>query len=222
MNGVNNPLDTYRHKGMRKKLIDGLRDKGIVDENVLEAMLRVPRHLFFDSAFVDRSYEDKAFPIGEGQTISQPYTVAYQSSLLNVKRGEKVLEIGTGSGYQAAVLFEMGAKVFTVERQRKLFDKTRQVLPAMGYGGIKLHYGDGFEGLPTFAPFDKILITAGASEFPEKLMSQLKAGGLMVIPLGSDDVQYMKRFTRLPDGSFAEETFDTFKFVPLLHGKVNP
>jgi len=221
MNGVNNPLDTYRHKGMRKKLVDGLRDKGIVDENVLEAMLRVPRHLFFDSAFVDRSYEDKAFPIGEGQTISQPYTVAYQSSLLNLKKGEKVLEIGTGSGYQAAVLFEMGVKVFTIERQRRLFDKTRQLLPFIGYPGVKLHYGDGFEGLPTYAPFDKILVTAGATEMPDKLLPQLKTGGLMVIPLGSDDVQYMKRFTRQPDG-LVEETFDTFKFVPLLHGKVNP
>ena len=217
---MTNPNDTYRHQGMRKKLVDELREKGIVDENVLGAMQRVPRHLFFDSAFLDRAYEDKAFPIGEGQTISQPYTVAYQSSLLNLKKGEKVLEIGTGSGYQAAVLFEMGAKVFSIERQRKLYEKTKPLLANIGYTGVKTFYGDGFEGLPTFAPFDKILITAGAAELPQKLLAQLKPGGIMVIPMG-DNVQLMKRFTRLPDGGLAEETFDSFKFVPLLHGKVN-
>lgn len=212
--------DTYRHKGMRKKLVDSLREKGILDIHVLDAMMRVPRHLFFDSAFVDRSYEDKAFPIGEGQTISQPFTVAYQTTLLQIKRGDKVLEIGTGSGYQAAVLLEAGARVFTIERQRKLFDKTKGLLPNIGYSTIKLFFGDGFEGLPTFAPFDKILVTAGASEMPEKLLRQLKPGGCMVIPMG-DDVQLMKRFTLLADGSLQEETFDSFKFVPLLHGKVN-
>src|SRR5687768_16211068 len=212
--------DTYRHRGLRKKLTEGIRKKGITDGRILDAVNKIPRHFFLDSAFDDVAYEDTAFPIGEGQTISQPYTVAYQSSLLQLKRGEKVLEIGTGSGFQAAVLFEMGARVFTIERHRKLFDKTRILLPSLGYTGVKLHYGDGFEGLPTYEPFDKILITAGAAEFPDKLMQQLKPGGFMVIPMG-DDVQRMKRFSRLDTGEIAEETFDTFKFVPLLHGKVN-
>jgi protein-L-isoaspartate(D-aspartate) O-methyltransferase len=210
--------DTYQHKGLRKKLIDLLREKGISDERILIAMQKVPRHLFFDSAFMNRAYEDKAFPIGEGQTISQPYTVAYQSQLLAIKPGEKILEIGTGSGYQAAILLEMGAKVFTIERQRKLYDRTKTLLQELGYTSIKTYYGDGFEGLPTYAPFDKIIITAGASEVPVKLIDQLKINGGMIIPYG-DQVQKMKRITKKPEGLQVED-FDDFTFVPMLHGKV--
>jgi len=211
--------DTYRHKGLRKKLVDGIKDKGISDEHVLKAIEDLPRHYFMDSAFDEKAYEDKAFPIGEGQTISQPYTVAYQTQLLQVKPFEKVLEIGTGSAYQAAVLASMGALVYTIERQKKLFDLNRQFLFLKKYPNIKFFYGDGYEGLPTYAPFDKVLITAAAPEIPQKLIDQLKPGGMMVLPLGAGDVQQMKRVTKLERGAIKEEVFDNFSFVPMVEGK---
>lgn len=211
--------DTYRHKGLRKKLIDSLRDKGINDERVLAAMNNIPRHFFLDTALDNIAYEDRAFPIAEGQTISQPYTVAYQTQLLQVKPQEKILEIGTGSVYQATVLAEMGAKVFTIERQKALFDKTKQFVLKSKYPGIKFFYGDGFEGLPTFAPFDKVIITAAAPFVPPKLVSQLKPGGIMVVPVDAGEHQQMLRITRKEDGSTSEETFENFSFVPMLVGK---
>ncbi len=211
--------DTYRHKGLRKKLVQTILAKGITDERVLDAILEVPRHYFLDSAFDEKAYEDIAFPIGEGQTISQPYTVAYQSQLLELKPFQKVLEIGTGSAYQAVVLAELGAQVYTIERQKKLFDinKTFQFLKK--YHSIKFFYGDGFEGLPTYAPFDRVLITAAAPEIPEKLIQQLRPGGMMVIPLGAGEVQQMMRITKLENGALKEEVFENFSFVPMLGGK---
>ena len=212
--------DTYRHKGLRKQLIDTIRTKGITDENVLNAMNNIPRHFFLDTAFDNIAYEDKAFPIGEDQTISQPYTVAFQSQLLQVKPHEKILEIGTGSAYQATVLAELGAKVFTIERQKKLFEKNREYIFKQKYPNLKFFYGDGFEGLPTFAPFDKVIITAAAPVVPPKLMQQLKAGGQMVIPLDKDkDTTRMLRLTKKADGTYTEEAFDEFSFVPMLTGK---
>jgi protein-L-isoaspartate(D-aspartate) O-methyltransferase len=211
--------DSYQHKGMRKQLVQQLRDKGITDESVLNAINNIPRHYFLDSAFDKIAYEDRAFPIGEGQTISQPYTVAYQTQLLNVKPNEKVLEIGTGSVYQASVLAEMGARVFTIERQKKLYDKHKQFVFRNKYPNIKFFYGDGFEGLPTYAPFDKVIITAAAPFIPPKLVDQMKTGGVMVIPVDVDGGQRMLRITKLPDGSLNEETFDQFSFVPMLQGK---
>ena len=211
--------DTYRHKGLRKKLTDGIRSKGITDEKVLEAIGKIPRHFFLDSAFDEAAYEDRAFPIGEGQTISQPYTVAYQSQLLEVKNFDKVLEIGTGSAYQACVLAEMGAHVFTIERQKKLFENNKTFQFLKKYPTIKFFYGDGYEGLPKFAPFDKIIITAAAPEIPQKLIEQLRPGGMMVLPLGSGDVQQMMRIIKLENGSLKEETFDRFSFVPMIEGK---
>ncbi len=210
--------DTYRHKGMRKKLVDTIRAKGITDEAVLDAVSRIPRHFFLDSAFDDVAYEDRAFPIGEDQTISQPYTVAYQTQLLEVKKFDKVLEVGTGSVYQASVLAELGAQVFTIERQKKLYDNNKQFTYIRKYPSIKFFYGDGYEGLPTYGPFDKILITAAAPEIPPKLVQQLKTGGMMVIPVGAGDRQQMMRLTKLPDGSLKEELFDYFSFVPMVEG----
>ena len=192
--------DTYRHKGLRKKLMDQLRDKGITDENVLHAMNNVPRHFFLDTALDNIAYEDRAFPIAEGQTISQPYTVAYQTQLLQIKPQDKVLEIGTGSIYQATVLAEMGAKVFTIERQKKLFEKTKQFVFKSRYTNIKFFYGDGFEGLPTYAAFDKVIITAAAPFIPPKLIEQLKPGGKMIIPLDAGEHQQMLRITKNADG----------------------
>jgi protein-L-isoaspartate(D-aspartate) O-methyltransferase len=211
--------DSYRHKGLRKKLVQGVQTKGISDERVLDAILEVPRHFFLDSAFDEVAYEDRAFPIAEGQTISQPYTVAYQSQLLDVKPFMKVLEVGTGSAYQAVVLAEMGAQVYTIERQKKLFDSNKQFAFLKKYNSIKFFYGDGYEGLPTFAPFDRILITAAAPEVPQKLIDQLKVGGMMVIPLGAGEVQQMMRITKLGKGKLKEEVFDHFSFVPMLEGK---
>jgi len=211
--------DTYRHKGLRKKLVDSVREKGITDENVLKALSNIPRHFFLDSAFDEKAYEDKAFPIAEGQTISQPYTVAYQTQLLEVKTFEKVLEIGTGSAYQAIVLAEMGAQVYTIERQKKLFDENKKFTFLKKYPNIKFFYGDGFEGLPTFAPFDKIIITAAAPFIPPKLLEQLKPGGMMVLPLGEGEIQRMMRVTKLANGAVREEVFDNFSFVPMLEGK---
>lgn len=213
-------MDTFRHKGLRRKLVELLRTKGIVDENVLAAIDIVPRHLFMDSSFVEFAYKDNAFPIAAGQTISQPYTVAYQSQLLDIKRGDKVLEIGTGSGYQACVLVAMGAKVFSIERQELLFRQTKALLPKIGFNP-QLFFGDGYAGLPTFAPFNKIIITAAAPEIPPKLIEQLKIGGIMVIPENAPngDFQIMKKIVKQPDGSLKTQNLDSFKFVPLLQNK---
>lgn len=212
--------DTYRHKGMRNKLVEIIREKGITDEKVLDALSKLPRHYFFDSAFMEQAYEDKAFQIGEGQTISQPYTVAYQSQLLEVKPREKILEVGTGSGFQACVLSMLGAKVFTIERHKKLNERAKALLEAMHISNIKFFYGDGFEGLPSFAPFDKVLITAAAPEVPNKLLVQLKVGGMLVMPYGKGEVQKMQRITKVAENQFEQEEFENFKFVPMLKGKV--
>lgn len=211
--------DSYRHKGLRKKLVETVRGKGITDEKILTALEKIPRHFFLDSAFDEVAYEDKAFPITAGQTISQPYTVAYQTQLLEVKPFEKILEIGTGSAYQASVLAELGAQVFTIERQKQLFDANKGFTYLRKYPNVKFFYGDGFEGLPTFAPFDKVLITAAAPFIPQKLLAQLKTGGMMVVPVGEGDVQVMKRIIKQADGSFKEEVYDRFSFVPMLGGK---
>lgn len=211
--------DTYQHMGMRKNLVRSLQTKGITDEKVLDALLAVPRHFFLDSVFDEHAYEDRAFPIGEGQTISQPYTVAYQSQLLDLKPFMKVLEIGTGSAYQAVILAEIGVQVFTIERQKKLYDSNKTFEFLKKYRNIKFFFGDGYEGLPSFAPFDRILITAAAPEIPPKLLQQLKPGGLMVIPVGAGEVQQMKRITKINDQDFREEVFDQFSFVPMLGGR---
>lgn len=211
--------DSYQHKGLRKKLVNQLREKGISDEQVLNAIENIPRHYFLDSAFDKIAYEDRAFPISDGQTISQPYTVAYQTQLLQVKPNEKILEIGTGSIYQATVLAQMGAKVFTIERQKNLFEKTKQFVLKNQYPTIKFFYGDGYDGLPTFAPFDKVIITAAAPFIPPKLVQQLKAGAKMVIPVDEGAHQRMLRITKIADDSITEEAFENFSFVPMLTGK---
>jgi protein-L-isoaspartate(D-aspartate) O-methyltransferase len=211
--------DTYQHKGLRRQLVNLLREKGITDENVLEAINTIPRHYFLDSAFDKIAYEDRAFPISEGQTISQPYTVAYQSQLLQIKKSDKVLEIGTGSIYQATILAELGARVFTIERQKKLYDQQKDYYFRGKYPNIKFFFGDGFEGLPTFGPFDKIIITAAAPFIPPKLLQQLKPGGYMVIPVDEGETQRMLRITKMDDGSTKEEAFEQFSFVPMLTGK---
>lgn len=211
--------DTYQHKGLRRQLIQLLREKGITDEAVLDAMNNIPRHFFLDSAFDKIAYEDRAFPIGEGQTISQPYTVAYQTQLLKLKKMDKVLEIGTGSMYQSSVLAEMGAKVYTIERQKKLYDQHGSFVFKTRYPNLKFFFGDGFEGLPAFQPYDKILITAAAPFIPPKLVQQLKTGGMMVLPVDEGDTQRMLRLTKLADGSLQEEAFEEFSFVPMLTGK---
>jgi protein-L-isoaspartate(D-aspartate) O-methyltransferase len=216
---MKNFTDSYQHKGLRKKLVEVLRTKGITDENVLQAINTIPRHFFLDSAFDKIAYEDRAFPIGEGQTISQPYTVAYQTQLLEVKPFEKILEIGTGSVYQASVLAEMGARVYTIERQKKLYDINKNFIFKTKYPNIKFFYGDGFEGLPTFAPFNKVLITAAAPFIPPKLIDQLKVGGQMVVPVDLGPFQQMLRLTKLADGTYSEERFDNFSFVPMLEGR---
>jgi protein-L-isoaspartate(D-aspartate) O-methyltransferase len=210
--------DTFTHKGMRNKLVKTLKMKGIADKNVLEAISSIPRHLFMDSGFIDHAYIDKAFPIGAEQTISQPYTVARQTELLKVKKGDNVLEIGTGSGYQCAVLLEMGAKVYTIERQNELFKKTGLFLPKIGYRPKKIVFGDGYKGLPEFAPFDGIVVTAGAPTVPEALLAQLKVGGRLVIPLGKRS-QIMTVFTRKSETDFKKKEFGEYRFVPLLEDK---
>jgi protein-L-isoaspartate(D-aspartate) O-methyltransferase len=208
-------VDSYKHKGLRKQLVNTVREKGIIDERILEAIGKIPRHLFLDSSFLEFAYQDKPFPIGSGQTISQPYTVAFQTSLLEVKPKDKILEIGTGSGYQACVLEEMGAKVFSIERQKKLYLKYKKFLASLGYKS-KIFYGDGYKGLPAFAPFDKILITAGAPDLPKDLVDQLKPGGMIVIPIGKGGVQIMTRYFKTDDGSMQKEEHGNFRFVPLL------
>lgn len=216
---MRNTEDNYRHKGMRQQLVNQLRKEGITNETVLAAIKEVPRHVFLDSSFVEFAYSDQAFPIGSGQTISQPSTVAFQTELLAVEKGMKVLEIGTGSGYQACVLAAMSARVFSIERQRNLFFRTKEILEQLPFR-LKLFLGDGFEGLPTYAPFDRIIITAGAPCIPPKLIEQLKPNGIMVIPLDTQEpgCQKMLRITKQADGSLQEETFGDFKFVPMLTG----
>lgn len=208
-------IDTYKHKGMRKQLAEMVGNKGISDIRIIEAIGKIPRHFFLDSSFENFAYQDVPFPIGSGQTISQPYTVAFQTQLLEVKKGEKVLEVGTGSGYQACVLLELGAKVFTIERQKKLFDKTKLLMEDLGYLP-KMFFGDGYKGLPTFAPFDKILVTAGAKETPTDLLKQLKINGIMVIPVGDDDSQRMIKIVRKSEQEYIRTEHGNFAFVPLL------
>lgn len=212
--------DTLRHQGMRKRMVEGLKIKGIQNHKVLKAIGKIPRHLFMESTFINFAYKDQAFPIGAGQSISQPYTVAFQSQLLQIEKNEKVLEVGTGSGYQAAVLIELGAKVFTIERQKELYSKVQNFLPGIGYHPA-FFFGDGYKGLPSFAPFDKILVTAGAPIIPEELKRQLKIGGLMVIPVGNEKRQEMNVITRISEDEFKTEKHGGFIFVPLLKGTVN-
>lgn len=208
-------LDTYRHKGLRKQLIEKLREKGIADQRILDAFDAVPRHFFFNGTFLEQAYTDMAFQIGAGQTISHPFTVAFQTQLLELKKGERVLEIGTGSGYQTAILCEIGAKVFSIERQRELYMKTSPFLKKLGYLP-KLKFGDGYKGWPVFAPFDKIIITCGAPYIPEELTAQLKKGGRMVIPLGEGGNQKMILIEKLQDGTLRNSEHGDFKFVPML------
>ncbi|MCF8303860.1 MAG: protein-L-isoaspartate(D-aspartate) O-methyltransferase [Bacteroidales bacterium] len=210
--------DSYKHKGLRRQLIDAIRRKGIKDERVLEAMDKIPRHLFFDSSFLKFAYEDKPFPIGEGQTISQPYTVAFMTELLNVQKGEKVLEVGTGSGYQACIIEELGGRVYTVERHKALYQKAKKNAEKLSYR-IKVFYGDGYKGLPTYGPFDKIIVTAGSEGTPQALIDQLKPGGRMVIPIGSSDLQHMITLDKSQEGEIIEKSWGGFRFVPLLPGK---
>ena len=212
-------IDSYKHKGLRNKLVDKIRERGITDEKVLSVIQEIPRHYFIhDNAFLPYAYDDIAFPIGAQQTISQPYTVAFQTALLKLKKGEKVLEIGTGSGYQTAVLVKMGVKVFTIERQKTLFDKTKNFLPTIGYRP-KFFYGDGYKGLPVFAPFDKIIVTAGAPYIPEDLQLQLTVGGILVIPVGDGGIQKMIIVKRLSETKFEQDELEEFKFVPMLANK---
>ena len=211
-------LDTFAHKGKRKQLVEILVKKGITNKKVLNAIGTIPRHLFMDSGFVDHAYIDKAFPIGADQTISQPFTVAKQTELLNLEKGSKILEIGTGSGFQTAVLIEMGMHVFSIERQNELFKKTKLFLPKLGYRAKKLIFGDGYKGFKEEAPFDGIVVTAGAPFVPKPLMSQLKIGGRLVIPIGSEN-QIMTLITRISQTEFKKEEFGEFRFVPLLENK---
>lgn len=211
-------IDSFRHQGLRKQLIEHLASKGITDLEVLNAMNKILRHLFMDNAFVNFAYQDKAFPIGAGQTISQPYTVAFQSQLLQLKPYDKVLEVGTGSGYQAAVLSLLEAEVYTIERQRELFVKTKKFLPSLGYNCMFV-YGDGYKGLPKFAPFDKIIITCGAPFVPEDLVAQLKVGGRMVAPIGDGDIQVMHLIEKISETEIRTTTHGEFSFVPMLNDK---
>ena len=210
--------DTYFHQGLRSKLVTTLRQKGIKDERILSAFMNIPRHMFLDSAFAKWAYTDVAFPIDSNQTISQPYTVAFQTELLNLKGNEKVLEIGTGSGFQACVLSYLGTKVYSIERQEKLFLKTDKLLNKMGFGRIRTLLGDGYKGAPRFAPFDRILITCGAPYVPQELLDQLKVGGILIVPLGGSEVQSMMRITKKAPNQFEKENFGKFKFVPFLEG----
>lgn len=211
-------IDNYREKGARKKLVELLKTKGIEDENVLRAIAKVPRHYFFDETFWNQAYKDIAFPIGEGQTISQPYTVAYQSELLHIRKGDKVLEIGTGCGYQTCILLELGARVYTIERQEKLYQRTIKVLPHIGYQA-EFFCGDGSKGMPQHAPFNKIIVTAGAPFVPEDLLKQLAIGGILVIPVGDEQSQKMVTVLKVSENDYEKVTLDTFRFVPLVGDK---
>lgn len=219
-----NKEDEYLYQGKRKRLVEQLKEKGIASQAVLNAILKIPRHLFFDQsterpALLDHAYSDKALKIGAGQTISHPFTVAFQTEKLNIVKGEKVLEIGTGCGYQTAVLLEMGAKVYSIERQKELFDKTKVFLPLLGYKGAKLVYGDGYKGMPQFAPFDKIIVTAAAPYIPEELLAQLVIGGVLVIPLGEGEEQVMNVIIKKTATEYNKQAFGKFKFVPMLQNK---
>ena len=216
--------DEYLFQGKRKRLVELLRTKGIKNGKVLEAINKIPRHLFFDAsasrpALLDHAYSDKALPIGAGQTISQPYTVAFQTEMLDIQPGDKVLEIGTGCGYQTAVLLEMGARVYSIERQKLLYDRTKLFLPFIGFTGARLVFGDGYKGLPRFAPFDKIIVTAAAPYIPNDLLEQLKVGGLMIIPQGEGEVQEMVLLKKTDTTSFDKKNLGAFRFVPLLPDK---
>ena len=211
-------IDNYRHKGLRKKLVDSLRAHKLFDEKILTAIADIPRHFFLDPAFADMAYKDIAFPIDAEQTISQPYTVAFQTQLLEVKPKDKILEIGTGSGYQAAVLHHLGAKVYTIERHEKLFHKTTVLLIEIGFEGVRTFLGDGYKGLPRYAPFDKIIVTAGAEEIPSELVRQLKHGGIMVIPQGQGEDKDMVKLTKIDDKNIKREKFGKFRFVPFISG----
>ena len=212
--------DTFLHKGLRNKLVEHLSEKGINNTDVLDAINNVPRHLFMDNAFVNFAYQDKAFPIGSGQTISQPYTVAFQTQMLKIKPYQKVLEIGTGSGYQAAVLNELNTNVYTIERQKDLFKKTKEFLPSIGYK-CNFFYGDGYKGLEKFAPFDRIIITCGAPQIPQSLIDQLKIGGRMVAPIGDGDIQIMHLIEKISETENKITTHGEFSFVPMLNDKQN-
>jgi len=207
--------DTFKHQALRKKLVEEIKHKGIKDINVLKAIGTIPRHLFMDSSFLKFAYQDNAFQIGEGQTISQPFTVARQSELLEVRKGDHVLEIGTGSGYQSAVLCELGAKVFSIERHKKLHERARALLQDIGYT-VKCFYGDGYKGLPAFAPFDRIIVTAAAPYVPQDLLDQLKPNGILVIPEGAGNVQIMRKIKKTPDGKYITQNYGNFSFVPML------
>jgi len=207
--------DLPKHKGLRNQLVETVKKKGITNEKVLSALGKIPRHLFMDSGFIDFAYQDKAFPIAASQTISQPYTVAFQTELLEIEKGDKVLEIGTGSGYQTAMLIELNAEVYSIERQKELYEITRKALPKIGYVAKKLNFGDGYKGWPQYAPFDKVIVTAGAPFVPAPLLSQLKIGGRLVIPVG-EDVQVMTLFIRKGEKEFEKHEFGEFRFVPML------
>jgi protein-L-isoaspartate(D-aspartate) O-methyltransferase len=212
-------IDNYREKGARKRLVEVLKKKGIEDERVLESIGRVPRHYFFDETFWAQAYKDIAFPIGEGQTISQPYTVAYQTELLHIRHGDRVLEIGTGCGYQTCILIDLGAVVYTIERQEKLYERTRQVIPHIGYKGAHYFCGDGSKGIIKHAPYDKIIVTAGAPFVPEDLLKQLAIGGILVIPVGDEQSQKMVTVLKVSEHDYEKIVLDTFRFVPLVGDK---
>jgi len=211
-------MDNYRHRGLRQKLVNTLIDKGIKDEKVLQAIAAIPRHLFLDKAFEEWAYKDIAFPINNNQTISQPFTVAFQTQLLEVQKTDKILEIGTGSGYQSSILSLICKRIYTIERHRTLYEKTTSLLKSIGYYRVRTLYGDGYEGAERYAPFDKILITAGADALPQKLFQQLKIGGYLIIPLGEGEDKTMTRITKTSETEYVDETFGDFKFVPFLKG----
>jgi protein-L-isoaspartate(D-aspartate) O-methyltransferase len=210
--------DSYRHKGLRRQLIEEIRAKGIKDERVLDAMSILPRHFFLEKAFEEHAYADKAFPIGNDQTISQPYTVAYMTSLLDINKGDKVLEIGTGSGYQAAILATLGARVYTVERQEELYKKTKELLKELNFNALRCYFSDGSMGLPDYAPYDKIIVTAGAPIIPDALKEQLNIGGILVIPVSENDGQRMHYIKRINENEYENKALDMFRFVPFLSG----
>jgi protein-L-isoaspartate(D-aspartate) O-methyltransferase len=211
--------DSFKYKGMRRKLINELREKGISDEKILNAFDVVPRHYFLDNAFAEQAYSNMPFQIGSGQTISHPYTVAFQTQLLDISKGDKILEIGSGSGFQTCILCEMGAKVFSIERHKSLHLKAKQIVHHLNYTA-RMSFGDGYKGLPAFAPFDKVIITCGAPNIPQDLIDQLKTGGVMIIPIGEGKEQHMLRITKISDTEIVKEEFGVFSFVPMLESKV--